>query len=81
MEFFRFNRNIPFMSWRRPGAVISIVTFLLSIFFIATKGLNLGVDFTGGTTKPPTSIKSVMYFRILACPMLVCKILAPRAMY
>ena len=49
MEFFRFNRNIPFMSWRRPGAVISIVTFLLSIFFIATKGLNLGVDFTGGT--------------------------------
>lgn len=49
MEFFRFNRNIPFMSWRRTGAVISIVTFLLSIFFIATKGLNLGVDFTGGT--------------------------------
>ncbi len=49
MEFFRFKRNIPFMSWRRTGAVISIVTFLLSIFFIATKGLNLGVDFTGGT--------------------------------
>ncbi len=49
MEFFRFKRNIPFMSWRRPGAFISIVTFLLSIFFIATKGLNLGVDFTGGT--------------------------------
>lgn len=49
MEFFRFKRNIPFMSWRRPGAVISIVTFLLSIFFITTKGLNLGVDFTGGT--------------------------------
>jgi len=37
------------MRWRRIGAVISIVTFLLSIFFIATKGLNLGVDFTGGT--------------------------------
>ena len=49
MEFFRFNRDIPFMSWRRPGAIISIVTFILSIFFIATKGLNLGVDFTGGT--------------------------------
>ena len=49
MEFFRFNRDIPFMSWRRPGAVISIVTFILSVFFIATKGLNLGVDFTGGT--------------------------------
>jgi preprotein translocase subunit SecF len=49
MEFFRFKQNIPFMRWRRVGAVISIVTFLLSIFFIATKGLNLGVDFTGGT--------------------------------
>ena len=49
MEIFRFNRDIPFMSWRRTGAVISIITFVLSVFFIATKGLNLGVDFTGGT--------------------------------
>ena len=49
MEFFRFNRDIPFMSWRRTGAVISITTFILSVFFIATKGLNLNVDFTGGT--------------------------------
>lgn len=49
MELFRFNRDIPFMSWRRSGAIISIVTFILSVFFIATKGLNLGVDFTGGT--------------------------------
>ncbi|AEJ00359.1 protein-export membrane protein SecF [Nitrosomonas sp. Is79A3] len=49
MEFFRFNRDIPFMSWRRQGAVISLITFILAVFFIATKGLNLGVDFTGGT--------------------------------
>lgn len=49
MEFFRFSRDIPFMRWRRTGAVISIATFILSVFFIATKGLNLGVDFTGGT--------------------------------
>lgn len=49
MEFFRFDRDIPFMRWRRTGAVISILTFVLSVFFIATKGLNLGVDFTGGT--------------------------------
>jgi len=49
MEFFRFKQDIPFMSWRRTGAVISIVTFILSVYFIATKGLNLGVDFTGGT--------------------------------
>lgn len=49
MEFFRFGRDIPFMNWRRSAAVISIATFILSVFFIATKGLNLGVDFTGGT--------------------------------
>lgn len=49
MEFFRFSRDIPFMSWRRTAAVISIITFILSVFFIATRGLNLGVDFTGGT--------------------------------
>lgn len=49
MELFRFNRDIPFMSWRKTGAVISIATFVLSVFFISTKGLNLGVDFTGGT--------------------------------
>ncbi|MGZ0019515.1 protein translocase subunit SecF [Nitrosomonas sp. wSCUT-2] len=49
MELFRFNRDIPFMSWRKTGAVISITTFVLSVIFIATKGLNLGVDFTGGT--------------------------------
>ncbi|MBX3640981.1 MAG: protein translocase subunit SecF [Nitrosomonas sp.] len=49
MEFFRFSRDIPFMSWRRSAAVISIATFVLSVFFLATRGLNLGVDFTGGT--------------------------------
>lgn len=49
MEFFRFSRDIPFMSWRRIAAVISVITFILSVFFIATRGLNLGVDFTGGT--------------------------------
>ncbi|MER2510842.1 MAG: protein translocase subunit SecF [Nitrosomonas ureae] len=49
MELFRFQHNIPFMKWRRVGAVISIVTFILAVFFISTRGLNLGVDFTGGT--------------------------------
>lgn len=49
MEFFRFSRDIPFMSWRRSAAVISIATFILSAFFLTTRGLNLGVDFTGGT--------------------------------
>jgi preprotein translocase subunit SecF len=29
--------------------VISLITFLLAVFFLATRGLNFGVDFTGGT--------------------------------
>lgn len=41
-------RVIPFMKIAFPAAVISIILTLGSIFFIATKGLNLGLDFTGG---------------------------------
>jgi len=29
--------------------VISLITFLLAVFFLSTRGLNFGVDFTGGT--------------------------------
>lgn len=49
MEFFRFSRDIPFMKWGKISIVASIIMFALSVFFIATKGLNFGVDFTGGT--------------------------------
>ncbi|GAB1720684.1 MAG: protein translocase subunit secF [Nitrosospira sp.] len=49
MEFFRIKRDIPFMSWGKYTTTISLLTFLLSVFFLFTKGLNLGVDFTGGT--------------------------------
>lgn len=49
MEFFRIKHDIPFMSWGRYTTTISLVTFLLSVFFLATRGLNFGVDFTGGT--------------------------------
>jgi len=49
MEFFRFRRDIPFMSWGKYTTTISLLTFIIAVFFLATKGLNLGVDFTGGT--------------------------------
>jgi len=49
MEFFRIKRDIPFMSWGKYTTTISLLTFLLSVFFLFTKGFNLGVDFTGGT--------------------------------
>jgi len=49
MEFFKFKHDIPFMSYGRYTTTISLITFLFAIFFLATKGLNFGVDFTGGT--------------------------------
>jgi preprotein translocase subunit SecF len=49
MEFFRIKRVIPFMKHALVFNVISLVTFLLAVFFLAVRGLNLGVDFRGGT--------------------------------
>ena len=49
MEIFKIKNDIPFMSYGRLTTAISLITFVLAIFFLAQKGLNLGVDFTGGT--------------------------------
>jgi preprotein translocase subunit SecF len=49
MEFFKIRRDIPFMSHALVFNVISVITFVLAVFFLIFRGLNLGVDFTGGT--------------------------------
>ena len=49
MEWFRIQRDIPFMRYALIFNVISIVTFLIAVGSLAFRGLNLGVDFTGGT--------------------------------
>ncbi|PAT37113.1 protein translocase subunit SecF [Vandammella animalimorsus] len=49
MEFFKIKRDIPFMRHVLVFNIVSIVLFVLSVFFLATKGLNLSVEFTGGT--------------------------------
>ena len=49
MEFFRIRNDIPFMRHALVFNVISVITFLLAVFFLATRGLHLGVEFTGGT--------------------------------
>jgi preprotein translocase subunit SecF len=49
MEFFKIRRTIPFMRHALALNIISLVTFLLAVFFLATKGLNLSIEFTGGT--------------------------------
>ena len=49
MEFFRIQRDIPFMRYAVILNVISALTFVAAVFFIATRGLHLSVEFTGGT--------------------------------
>ncbi|XZG71352.1 protein translocase subunit SecF [Chitinibacteraceae bacterium HSL-7] len=49
MELFRIKRDIPFMSYGKLTTMISLITFIAAVFFLATKGLNFGVEFTGGT--------------------------------
>ena len=49
MEFFKIRKDIPFMRHALVFNVISAVTFLIAVVLLATKGLNFGVDFTGGT--------------------------------
>lgn len=49
MEFFRIRTDIPFMRYALVFNVISLLTFLLAVFFLVTKGLHLSVEFTGGT--------------------------------
>ncbi len=48
MEFFRIRNDIPFMKHALVFNVISAITFLLAVLFLFTRGLHLGVEFTGG---------------------------------
>jgi preprotein translocase subunit SecF len=66
MEFFRIKRDIPFMRHALTFNVISLVTFLLAVFFLATRGLNLGVDFRGGTVIEVTYSQAVDFNRVRA---------------
>jgi len=49
MEFFRIHRTIPFMRHAKVLNAISLITFLLAVFFIITRGFHLSIEFTGGT--------------------------------
>ncbi len=49
LELFRLKRDIPFMRWARTTIFFSVAFIVASIGLLAFKGLNLGVDFTGGT--------------------------------
>ena len=49
MEFFKIHKDIPFMRHALIFNMISAVMFLLAVFFLFSRGLNLSVEFTGGT--------------------------------
>jgi preprotein translocase subunit SecF len=49
MEFFRFRRTIPFMRHALAFNIASLVMFVLSVVFLATRGLHFSIEFTGGT--------------------------------
>ena len=49
MEFFKIRRTIPFMRYALVFNIISLLTFLAAVFFLAYRGLNFSIEFTGGT--------------------------------
>jgi preprotein translocase subunit SecF len=49
MQFFNRAFNIDFMGKRKLALIISGLVILVSLFSLATRGLNFGIDFTGGT--------------------------------
>ena len=49
MEFFRIRRDIDFMKYAMVFNLISLAVFILAVFFLITRGLHFGVEFTGGT--------------------------------
>jgi preprotein translocase subunit SecF len=49
MDFFKHDLNLDFMGKWRYAMVISGVMLLVSVGSLLTRGLNLGIDFTGGT--------------------------------
>ncbi|MEY4426459.1 MAG: Protein-export rane protein SecF [Pseudomonadota bacterium] len=49
MEFFKIRKDIPFMRHALIFNAISLITFVLAVFFLFSRGLHLSVEFTGGT--------------------------------
>ena len=49
MQIFKKDTTFDFMGKRRIAAILSTVLIIIALVSIVTRGLNLGVDFTGGT--------------------------------
>lgn len=49
MEFFRIHKTIPFMRYSHILNAISLISFIIAVFWIFWHGLTLSIEFTGGT--------------------------------
>ncbi|MBL4851605.1 MAG: protein translocase subunit SecF [Gammaproteobacteria bacterium] len=49
MQLFKNTPSFDFMSRRYVAITLSVIVLLIAIGSLATRGLNLGIDFTGGT--------------------------------
>jgi len=49
MQIFKKDTTFDFMGKRKLAAALSITLVIIALVSVATRGLNLGVDFTGGT--------------------------------
>ena len=64
MEFFKQKTRIEFLSKRKLALVVSVTLLLISIASLMMRGLNFGIDFSGGTLvevgyQQPVEIESV----------------------
>lgn len=49
MEFFRIHKTIPFMRYSHILNAISLISFVVAVFWLFWHGLSLSIEFTGGT--------------------------------
>ncbi len=59
MKFFARVPNIDFMAQRKVGLVVSSVLTLVTVLLLVFRGLNFGIDFTGGVLVEVTYPKTV----------------------
>ena len=58
MEFFKKQTNFPFMATRKVWYTLSAILMIGSVVSFATRGLNFGIDFTGGVSAHATFSQS-----------------------
>ena len=58
MEFFKKQTNFPFMATRKWWYTLSAILMIGSVVSFVTRGLNLGIDFTGGVSATATFTQS-----------------------